>query len=160
MIPNGRGKSSAPPHSLWLSSELRSSQRAPTPLSRAVRPEQESRAAATVIKEVVGLVLIRVGRWDRSVTVTADGKHLMTDVDLGRCARRSGGHRHGPRRHRPQGRPADVARDALAAVAPDAYEVVVDQLSETTLARLSGGGVALHPELTASPIHQPPPEER
>jgi len=37
-------------------------------------------AAATVINAVVGLVLIRVGRRDRSVTLTADGKHLMTDV--------------------------------------------------------------------------------
>jgi len=37
-------------------------------------------AAATVINAVVGLLLIRVGRRDRSVTLTADGKHLMTDV--------------------------------------------------------------------------------
>ena len=37
-------------------------------------------AAATVINAAVGLVLIRVGRRERSVTLTADGKHLMTDV--------------------------------------------------------------------------------
>lgn len=37
-------------------------------------------AFATVINAVVGLVLIRVGRRERSVTLTADGKHLMTDV--------------------------------------------------------------------------------
>jgi cation diffusion facilitator family transporter len=36
--------------------------------------------AATVINGLVGLLLIRVGRRDRSVTLTADGKHLMTDV--------------------------------------------------------------------------------
>ena len=37
-------------------------------------------AAATVVNAVVGLLLIRVGRRDRSVTLVADGKHLMTDV--------------------------------------------------------------------------------
>jgi cation diffusion facilitator family transporter len=36
--------------------------------------------AATVINVAVGLLLIRVGRRERSVTLTADGKHLMTDV--------------------------------------------------------------------------------
>jgi cation diffusion facilitator family transporter len=37
-------------------------------------------AVATVVNAVVGLLLIRVGRRDRSVTLIADGKHLMTDV--------------------------------------------------------------------------------
>jgi cation diffusion facilitator family transporter len=37
-------------------------------------------ALATVINGLVGLLLIRVGRRRRSVTLTADGKHLMTDV--------------------------------------------------------------------------------
>jgi len=36
--------------------------------------------AATVINAVVGFVLIRAGRTHRSVTLEADGKHLMTDV--------------------------------------------------------------------------------
>ena len=36
--------------------------------------------AATVINAVVGLVLIRAGRAHRSLTLEADGKHLMTDV--------------------------------------------------------------------------------
>lgn len=35
---------------------------------------------ATVINGVVGVLLIRAGRRHRSVTLTADGKHLMTDV--------------------------------------------------------------------------------
>ena len=35
---------------------------------------------ATVINLVVGLVLIRKGRQYRSITLEADGKHLMTDV--------------------------------------------------------------------------------
>ncbi|MCU7729396.1 cation diffusion facilitator family transporter [Actinoplanes sp. KI2] len=35
---------------------------------------------ATVVNAAVGLLLIRVGRRERSVTLTADGKHLMTDV--------------------------------------------------------------------------------
>jgi len=37
-------------------------------------------AAATVVNAVVGLLLLRVGRRERSATLTADGKHLMTDV--------------------------------------------------------------------------------
>jgi cation diffusion facilitator family transporter len=37
-------------------------------------------AAATAVNGAVGLVLIRVGRTHRSATLTADGKHLMTDV--------------------------------------------------------------------------------
>jgi cation diffusion facilitator family transporter len=37
-------------------------------------------AAATVVNAAVGLLLMRVGRRERSVTLTADGKHLMTDV--------------------------------------------------------------------------------
>ncbi|GAB1692636.1 cation diffusion facilitator family transporter [Krasilnikovia sp. M28-CT-15] len=37
-------------------------------------------AVATGLNAVVGLLLIRVGRRERSVTLTADGKHLMTDV--------------------------------------------------------------------------------
>ncbi len=36
--------------------------------------------AAAAINCVVGLVLIRVGREHRSMTLQADGKHLMTDV--------------------------------------------------------------------------------
>lgn len=35
---------------------------------------------ASVVNGVVGLVLLRAGRAYRSVTLTADGKHLMTDV--------------------------------------------------------------------------------
>lgn len=35
---------------------------------------------ATLINLVVGMVLIRVGRKHRSITLEADGKHLMTDV--------------------------------------------------------------------------------
>ena len=35
---------------------------------------------ATAVNGVVGLLLIRVGRRERSATLTADGKHLMTDV--------------------------------------------------------------------------------
>lgn len=35
---------------------------------------------ATAINGAVGLVLIRAGRTHRSATLTADGKHLMTDV--------------------------------------------------------------------------------
>lgn len=35
---------------------------------------------ATVLNGAVGLVLIRAGRRHRSVTLRADGKHLMTDV--------------------------------------------------------------------------------
>lgn len=35
---------------------------------------------ATVVNAVVGWVLIRAGRRHRSVTLEADGKHLMTDV--------------------------------------------------------------------------------
>ena len=37
-------------------------------------------AAATVINLVVGQILIRTGRQHRSITLEADGKHLMTDV--------------------------------------------------------------------------------
>lgn len=36
--------------------------------------------AASAINGAVGLLLIRVGRTRRSTTLTADGKHLMTDV--------------------------------------------------------------------------------
>jgi cation diffusion facilitator family transporter len=36
--------------------------------------------AATVLNGAVGLLLIRAGRRHRSVTLTADGKHLLTDV--------------------------------------------------------------------------------
>lgn len=36
--------------------------------------------AATVLNLVVGLVLINAGRQHRSITLEADGKHLMTDV--------------------------------------------------------------------------------
>ncbi|WP_448006756.1 cation diffusion facilitator family transporter [Agromyces bauzanensis] len=36
--------------------------------------------AASVVNLVVGLVLLRVGRRRRSMTLVADGKHLMTDV--------------------------------------------------------------------------------
>ncbi len=35
---------------------------------------------ASVINGVVGMLLIRTGRAHRSVTLTADGKHLLTDV--------------------------------------------------------------------------------
>ncbi len=37
-------------------------------------------SAATVINLVVGLTLIRQGRRHRSITLEADGKHLLTDV--------------------------------------------------------------------------------
>ena len=37
-------------------------------------------AAASSINLVVGLILIRAGREHRSITVEADGKHLLTDV--------------------------------------------------------------------------------
>ena len=36
--------------------------------------------AATVVNGAVGMLLIRVGRRERSATLVADGKHLMTDV--------------------------------------------------------------------------------
>ena len=36
--------------------------------------------AATAINGVVGIVIIRQGRRHRSITLVADGKHLMTDV--------------------------------------------------------------------------------
>ena len=36
--------------------------------------------AATVVNGVVGLLLIREGRKHRSITLVADGRHLMTDV--------------------------------------------------------------------------------
>lgn len=35
---------------------------------------------ASILNGVVGLCLIRAGRFHRSVTLTADGKHLLTDV--------------------------------------------------------------------------------
>lgn len=35
---------------------------------------------AAVVNGVVGIVLIRAGKKHRSITLTADGKHLMTDV--------------------------------------------------------------------------------
>lgn len=35
---------------------------------------------ASVVNGVVGMMLIRAGRQNRSVTLTADGKHLLTDV--------------------------------------------------------------------------------
>ncbi|HEY0658396.1 MAG TPA: cation diffusion facilitator family transporter [Pyrinomonadaceae bacterium] len=37
-------------------------------------------AAATAINLIVGQILIRAGRKNRSITLEADGKHLMTDV--------------------------------------------------------------------------------
>ena len=37
-------------------------------------------AAASAVNLVVGLVLIRAGREHRSITVEADGRHLLTDV--------------------------------------------------------------------------------
>jgi cation diffusion facilitator family transporter len=37
-------------------------------------------AVATVINATVGLTLVRVGRRHRSLTLVADGKHLLTDV--------------------------------------------------------------------------------
>jgi cation diffusion facilitator family transporter len=37
-------------------------------------------SVATAVNGAVGLVLIRAGRTHRSATLTADGKHLMTDV--------------------------------------------------------------------------------
>jgi len=37
-------------------------------------------AVATVINGVVGLLLLRVGRQHRSITLEADGHHLLTDV--------------------------------------------------------------------------------
>ncbi|WP_320669029.1 cation diffusion facilitator family transporter [Patulibacter defluvii] len=37
-------------------------------------------AVASLVNLVVGLVLIRTGRRDRSLVLEADGKHLMTDV--------------------------------------------------------------------------------
>lgn len=36
--------------------------------------------AATVINLIVGLILIRAGRQNRSITLEADGQHLITDV--------------------------------------------------------------------------------
>ena len=36
--------------------------------------------AATVVNGAVGMLLLRVGRRERSATLVADGKHLMTDV--------------------------------------------------------------------------------
>lgn len=35
---------------------------------------------AAVLNGIVGQILIRVGTWHRSITLRADGKHLMTDV--------------------------------------------------------------------------------
>lgn len=37
-------------------------------------------AVATVVNGVVGVALVRAGRRHRSMTLTADGKHLLTDV--------------------------------------------------------------------------------
>jgi cation diffusion facilitator family transporter len=37
-------------------------------------------SVASVVNGLVGVVLLRAGRTHRSVTLTADGKHLMTDV--------------------------------------------------------------------------------
>lgn len=37
-------------------------------------------AVATVLNLAVGLVLVRAGRTHRSLTLTADGRHLLTDV--------------------------------------------------------------------------------
>jgi cation diffusion facilitator family transporter len=37
-------------------------------------------AVASVLNGAVGLLLLKVGRTHRSVTLTADGKHLLTDV--------------------------------------------------------------------------------
>jgi len=37
-------------------------------------------SVASMVNGAVGLVLLRAGRTHRSVTLTADGKHLMTDV--------------------------------------------------------------------------------
>ena len=45
----------------------------------------------------------------------------------------------------PKADPDDVARAALDALAADADEVVVDEISKATLARLSGGVAALYP---------------
>jgi len=45
----------------------------------------------------------------------------------------------------PKADPDDVARAALDALAADAHEVVVDEISKATLARLSGGVAALYP---------------
>ncbi len=36
--------------------------------------------AATVVNAVVGILILRAGRRHRSITLVADGKHLMTDV--------------------------------------------------------------------------------
>ena len=36
--------------------------------------------AATVLNLVVGLLIVRAGRHERSITLVADGKHLLTDV--------------------------------------------------------------------------------
>ena len=49
----------------------------------------------------------------------------------------------------PKADPHDVARAALDALAADADELVVDEISKDTLARLSGGVAALYPQLTA-----------
>lgn len=51
----------------------------PVPLERLGLGAAVS-AVATVINGAVGMLLIRAGRRYRSITLTADGKHLMTDV--------------------------------------------------------------------------------
>jgi NAD(P)-dependent dehydrogenase (short-subunit alcohol dehydrogenase family) len=47
----------------------------------------------------------------------------------------------------PKHAPADVARLAIDAVAADAYEIVVDELSRDVQAKLSTGVAALYPQL-------------
>jgi NAD(P)-dependent dehydrogenase (short-subunit alcohol dehydrogenase family) len=49
----------------------------------------------------------------------------------------------------PKADPDAVARAALDALAAGADEVVVDEISKDTLARLSGGVAALYPQMTA-----------
>lgn len=59
-----------------------------TAVERLFRPEELEdlgiglaiTVGATVINGVVGVLLIRVGRRHRSITLIADGRHLMTDV--------------------------------------------------------------------------------
>ena len=41
-------------------------------------------SVATVVNLVVGATLVRVGRRERSMALTADGRHLLTDVLKGR----------------------------------------------------------------------------
>ena len=59
-----------------------------TAVERLVHPQELSdvgvglavSAAASVINLAVGLLLVRAGRQERSITLEADGKHLITDV--------------------------------------------------------------------------------